>query len=83
MAVQPDLTPLGDPIIDRFVDDLWLEDGLAKLTLAAYRRDLALFNGWLALRGGLGLLQVAEALSTERAVPVGVLLPSTAKSEML
>ncbi len=61
MAVQPDLTPLGDPIIDRFVDALWLEDGLAKLTLAAYRRDLALFNGWLALRGGLGLLQVAEA----------------------
>ncbi len=61
MAVRPDLTPLGDPIIDRFVDALWLEDGLAKLTLAAYRRDLALFNGWLALRGGLGLLQVAEA----------------------
>ena len=61
MAVQPDLTPLGDPIIDRFVDALWLEDGLAKLTLAAYRRDLALFNGWLASRGGLGLRQVAEA----------------------
>ena len=61
MAVRPDLTPLGDPIIDRFVDALWLEDGLAKLTLAAYRRDLALFNGWLASRGGLGLRQVAEA----------------------
>ena len=61
MAVQPDLTPLGDPIIDRFVDALWLEDGLAKLTLAAYLRDLALFNGWLASRGELGLRQVAEA----------------------
>ena len=61
MADRPDLTPLGDPIIDRFVDALWLEDGLAKLTLAAYRRDLALFNGWLALRGGRGLRQVAEA----------------------
>jgi integrase/recombinase XerD len=61
MNEKPALTPQGDPIIDRFVDALWLEDGLAKLTLAAYRRDLALFNGWLALRGGPGLLQVAEA----------------------
>lgn len=34
--------------IDRFVDALWIEDGLAKNTLAAYRRDLALFADWLA-----------------------------------
>jgi integrase/recombinase XerD len=34
--------------IDRFVDALWVEDGLAPLTLAAYRRDLDLFAGWLA-----------------------------------
>jgi integrase/recombinase XerD len=61
MDESPALTPLGDPIIDRFVDALWLEDGLAKLTLAAYRRDLALFNGWLAARGGPELLQVTEA----------------------
>jgi integrase/recombinase XerD len=33
--------------IDRFLDALWLEDGLAKNTLAAYRRDLALFAHWL------------------------------------
>jgi integrase/recombinase XerD len=55
------LTPHGDPIIDRFVDALWLEDGLAKLTLAAYRRDLSLFNGWLRARSGLLLTQVTEA----------------------
>ena len=55
------LTPQGDPIIDRFVDALWLEDGLAKLTLAAYRRDLSLFNGWLRARGGPLLTQVTEA----------------------
>ena len=41
------IEPVGDPLIDRFIDALWLEDGLAQLTLAAYRRDLALFNGWL------------------------------------
>jgi len=33
--------------IDRFIDALWLEDGLAPLTLAAYRRDLTLFAAWL------------------------------------
>ncbi|MBI5722213.1 MAG: site-specific tyrosine recombinase XerD [Burkholderiales bacterium] len=34
--------------IDRFVDALWVEDGLSQLTLAAYRRDLALLAAWLA-----------------------------------
>ena len=29
--------------IDRFIDALWIEDGLASLTLAAYRRDLSLY----------------------------------------
>ncbi|HQQ70598.1 MAG TPA: site-specific tyrosine recombinase XerD [Alicycliphilus sp.] len=33
--------------IDRFIDALWIEDGLAPLTLAAYRRDLALYAAWL------------------------------------
>lgn len=35
------------PEIDDFIDALWLEDGLSKNTLAAYRRDLALFAAWL------------------------------------
>ncbi len=34
--------------IDTFIDALWLEDGLSRNTLAAYRRDLALYAGWLA-----------------------------------
>ncbi len=33
--------------MDRFIDALWIEDGLAPLTLAAYRRDLQLYAGWL------------------------------------
>ncbi|MFS2163879.1 site-specific tyrosine recombinase XerD [Variovorax sp. Varisp62] len=42
--------------IDDFIDALWLEDGLSKNTLAAYRRDLALFAQWLdAQRNGAGL----------------------------
>ncbi len=39
--------PINDALIDRFCDHLWLEDGLVDLTLAAYRRDLQAFAGWL------------------------------------
>ncbi|MBS1146922.1 MAG: tyrosine recombinase XerD [Proteobacteria bacterium] len=38
---------MNDALIDRFCDHLWLEDGLAQLTLAAYRRDLLAFGNWL------------------------------------
>jgi integrase/recombinase XerD len=38
--------------IDTFIDALWLEEGLSRNTLAAYRRDLALYQQWLAQRGG-------------------------------
>ena len=37
--------------IDAFCDALWLEDGLAKNTLDAYRRDLGSYADWLAARG--------------------------------
>jgi integrase/recombinase XerD len=30
----------ASPLVDRFIDALWLEDGLATNSLAAYRRDL-------------------------------------------
>ncbi len=33
--------------IDTFIDALWLEEGLSKNTLQAYRRDLSLFAQWL------------------------------------
>jgi integrase/recombinase XerD len=61
MSEAHDFQPQGDPVIDRFIDALWLEDGLAKLTLAAYRRDLALFNGWLHAQGGPDLMRAQEA----------------------
>ena len=38
---------MNGTLVDRFCDHLWLEDGLAKLTLAAYRNDLTHFGGWL------------------------------------
>jgi integrase/recombinase XerD len=45
------MNALDSALLDEFVDALWLADGLAKNTLAAYRSDLALFAGWLATRG--------------------------------
>jgi len=39
-------------LIDEFCDALWLEDGLAKNTLEAYRRDLTQFAVWLQARHG-------------------------------
>ena len=41
-----------EDLLDQFCDALWLEDGLAKNTLAAYRSDLSLFANWLAENQG-------------------------------
>ena len=45
-------TAPSQPVIDRFLDAVWIEDGLAANTLAAYRRDLELFAAWLAREQG-------------------------------
>jgi integrase/recombinase XerD len=42
---------MSDAAIDAFIDALWLEEGLSKNTLAAYRRDLQLYGRWLGERG--------------------------------
>jgi integrase/recombinase XerD len=51
---------VSQAVIDAFADALWLEDGLAKNTLAAYRRDLHALARWLDDLHGLSLLQVQE-----------------------
>jgi integrase/recombinase XerD len=38
-------------LVSAFVDALWLEEGLSRNTLDAYRRDLTLFETWLATKG--------------------------------
>jgi integrase/recombinase XerD len=55
---DPDGTPTGsnpepgiEPSIERFLDTLWIEQGVARNTLAAYRSDLALFARALARDG--------------------------------
>lgn len=47
--------------IDAFCDALWLEHGLARNTLDAYRRDLRLFAEWLASEHGLPVDAAGEA----------------------
>ncbi|WP_390616712.1 site-specific tyrosine recombinase XerD [Tepidimonas ignava] len=45
------MIPGDDALVDRWADALWLEEGLAARTLAAYRSDLKGLAGWLARRG--------------------------------
>jgi integrase/recombinase XerD len=50
----------GQAIIDEFCDSLWLEDGLSKNTLDAYKRDLLLFAEWLHDQRSKSLYDAAE-----------------------
>ncbi len=47
LTVDPD----SQASIDAFIDALWLEEGLSKNTLGAYRQDLTLFARWLKDQG--------------------------------
>lgn len=47
---QPSAT-LHDPLIDRFLDALWLERGLSAHTRSAYATDIGAFHAWLQDRG--------------------------------
>jgi integrase/recombinase XerD len=45
----------GNANIDAFIDAIWLEEGLSKNTLEAYRRDLTLYAAWLMDAHGRGI----------------------------
>ncbi|MBC7715949.1 MAG: site-specific tyrosine recombinase XerD [Pseudorhodobacter sp.] len=47
--------------VDRFVDALWIEDGLARNSLEAYRRDLTLYANWLAAEKQRSLNESSES----------------------
>jgi len=47
----------SDESVDAFIDNLWLEEGLSRNTLEAYRRDL---NQLVAFRKGASLVACAE-----------------------
>jgi len=54
------MSPDSQAAIDRFVDAVWLEDGLSANTLAAYRRDLTALADWLSQSSGISLNAVQE-----------------------
>jgi integrase/recombinase XerD len=67
-------------LLDRFIDALWLEDGLAKNSMAAYRRDLVDLAAWLGPRG---LLDADEsALTGYLAARHGTVRASTANRRL-
>ena len=47
----------SEVLIDNFIDELWLERGLSKNTLSAYRQDISSFNKWLKT---INLLEVTK-----------------------
>ena len=49
--MDPALASASEGLAGAFVDSLWLEEGLSRNTLDAYRRDLVLLGQWLAGRG--------------------------------
>jgi integrase/recombinase XerD len=55
------MTSDNQAAIDRFVDAVWLEDGLSANTLAAYRRDLSALADWLQQAQGI-MLDAAQEL---------------------
>jgi integrase/recombinase XerD len=60
-ALAVEALSAGDAtLIDRYLDALWLEKGLAENSLAAYRRDLTAFAKYLAVDGS-GLLRADKA----------------------
>jgi integrase/recombinase XerD len=52
-------------LIDAFCDQVWLQDGLARSSLASYRRDLVAWSDWLERYGRKRLL-AAERSDIER-----------------
>ena len=47
MKTSEDNNSNSNLIIDQFIDSIWLEQGLSKATLSAYRSDLKVLNQWV------------------------------------
>lgn len=66
-AETTSLPPAELAEIDAFCDSLWLEDGLARTSLASYRSDLLAFSAWLQ-KERLGRLCDADEAALTRFV---------------
>lgn len=57
LAIHPD----SQTVIDRFIEQVWLIDGLSQNTLAAYRQDLTGFGRWLMQAHAADVAQARES----------------------
>ena len=71
-----------DAPIDDFIDALWLEEGLARNTLAAYRRDLTLYAAWLNGQGRALLVSAESDLNAYFAASHAATKASTANRRL-
>ena len=71
-----------DAPVDDFIDALWLEEGLARNTLAAYRRDLILYATWLTAHGQTLLASVEGDLNAYFAASHAATKASTANRRL-
>ena len=69
-ATAPELAPAAGDLaeIDAFCDALWLEDGLARASLASYRSDLLHLARWLRAQVPACALLAADELAVMRFV---------------
>lgn len=54
------MSEVEESLLDEFCDALWLEDGLARNTLASYRSDLLIFAHWLREKNSKSLLDARQ-----------------------
>lgn len=86
-AAPGPLDPADQAGIERFADMLWLEHGLARNSLAAYRSDLALLARWLRAQGralddaGVAELKGYLAQRSDEARQKGPRRPFSARSQ--
>ncbi len=60
------MKPQADELLERFLDALWLEAGLSRNTLSAYRSDLEALSAWLKTSPATATREQLQAYFAER-----------------
>ena len=72
------MKPQTDELLERFLDALWLEAGLSRNTLSAYRSDLEALSAWLKASPATATREQLQAYLAE-CVSRGIRPRSTAR----
>lgn len=77
------LSSTDTKLIDQFLDAIWMERGLSENTLAAYRRDLVQYAGWLQSQASNLQASNREELQRHLAWRITERLKATSTARML